>query len=149
MAEALGAAGSIAGLIGLAGQIAQGVLFLHGFFNDIRDAPDEIRDLRVELDQYQRLYEGLEKLSQRFEPLGLTNNAFEDVEAALVPCKAWTDKLVRKISKYTLKDGPEGRRRRLWSQISVAIRKQRYREYLAALERAKSTLLAAQTSLNT
>jgi hypothetical protein len=60
MAEALGAAGSIAGLVGLAGQIAQGVLFLHGFFSDIRDAPEEIRDLRAELDQYRRLYERLE-----------------------------------------------------------------------------------------
>lgn len=149
MAEALGAAGSIAGLVGLAGQIAQGVLFLHGFFSDIKDAPEEIRDLRAELDQYRRLYERLEKLSQLSKPCHVADNAFDDVQAALVPCKAWTDKLVRTISKYSLEDGSGGRSRRLWSQISVAIRKQRYREYLAALERAKSTLIAAQTSLNT
>lgn len=47
--EALGVAGSVAGLAGLAGQLLQGVLFLHEFFESIKDVPKHITELKVEL----------------------------------------------------------------------------------------------------
>lgn len=43
MAEAVGLAASIAGLIGLAGQVLQGGLFIQQFFEDVRDAPAGVR----------------------------------------------------------------------------------------------------------
>jgi hypothetical protein len=43
MAEAVGLAASIAGLIGLTGRIIQSTLFIQKFFKDIRDAPEEAR----------------------------------------------------------------------------------------------------------
>jgi hypothetical protein len=50
MAEAVGLAASIAGLIGLAGQVLQGGLFIQQFFEDVRGAPAEVLDLRDELE---------------------------------------------------------------------------------------------------
>lgn len=149
MAEAaLGAAGSIASLVSLAGQVVQGILILHGFYNDIRDAPEEVRSLRIELDQFRKLYEGLEKLSKLYRPCDMTDNVFDDLHSALIPCKDLTDKLVHQIGKYNVQHG-SGKRKRVWSQVKLAVRKQQYRDYLAALERAKSTLIATQISMNT
>ena len=46
MAEAVGLAGSIAGLVGLANQALKGGLAIQKFFEDVRDAPAEVLDLR-------------------------------------------------------------------------------------------------------
>jgi hypothetical protein len=42
MAEAVALAASVAGLVGLTGQIIQGTLFIQKFFEDVRDAPAEV-----------------------------------------------------------------------------------------------------------
>ena len=42
-------AAAVASFIGLAGQCLQGCHFLHNFFNNIRDAPQVIRDTAGEL----------------------------------------------------------------------------------------------------
>ena len=52
MAEAVGLAASVAGLVGLAGQVLQGGLFIQQFFEDIRDAPAKVLDLRDELELF-------------------------------------------------------------------------------------------------
>lgn len=52
MAEAAGLAASVAGLVGLAGQVLQGSLFIKQFFEDVCDAPVEVLDLRDELELF-------------------------------------------------------------------------------------------------
>ncbi|XMA07321.1 hypothetical protein WAI453_000112 [Rhynchosporium graminicola] len=50
MAEAVGLAASIAGLIWNTGQIAKTGLFIKGFLSAIKDAPNYIRSLAAELE---------------------------------------------------------------------------------------------------
>jgi hypothetical protein len=49
MAEAIGLAGSVAGLVGLAGQLLNGCRLVKGFLDDAKQAPDDIRDLHMEM----------------------------------------------------------------------------------------------------
>ena len=50
MAKAIGLAPSVAGLVGLAGQLLNGCIFVKGFLGDAKDTPTDIRDLHTEMD---------------------------------------------------------------------------------------------------
>jgi hypothetical protein len=49
MAEGLGVAASIAGIVAIAGQLVSGCLFVKTFLNDTKSAPDDIRALHTEI----------------------------------------------------------------------------------------------------
>ena len=54
MAEALGIAGSVAGLVGISGQILQGCQYVRTLIDDVRDASDDLQVLKTEIDLFER-----------------------------------------------------------------------------------------------
>lgn len=55
MAEILATTGSVVGIVGFVGQIAQGCSYLKTLIGDISDAPEEVQSLRKELDIIEEL----------------------------------------------------------------------------------------------
>ena len=53
MAEAIGIAASVVGIVGFAGQILQGCQIVRGFLDDFKEAPAYVQDLRTILQVFQ------------------------------------------------------------------------------------------------
>jgi hypothetical protein len=173
MAEAVGLAASVAGLVGLAGQVLQGGLFIQKFFDDVRNAPAEVQDLKDELDLFTFIAIDTKKLFEtaRVDGVPVTSAAFE---RALERCGNIVKDIGLKLEHFVGERGKEvavttqndpnsscgpnvlaplepsrnsKRPRILWAKLKVASRKKVLGEYLQRLERAKSQLLAVQANL--
>jgi hypothetical protein len=133
MAEALGVAGSLTSFIGLAGQVAQGVNYLYNFFSSMKDAPKDIKLLVAELKVLGTILDEVNRDGIDSAP----------TRAALQWCKEITGDLESLIRKNNLTTD-QSKARRVWSQMGVAFRNEKFRKYTDRLERAKSTLLHAK-----
>lgn len=133
MAEALGVAGSLTSFIGLAGQVAQGVNYLYNFFNSMKDAPKDIRSLATELKILGTILAEVNRDGIDSAPM----------RAALQCCKDATGDLEGLVRKSNLTTD-QSKARRVWSQMGVAFRNEKFRKYTDRLERAKTTLLHAK-----
>lgn len=168
--DGLGLAVSVGGLIGLAGQIAQGVRFLHTFFSDIKDAPADIEALVAELTTLRLLLnkinplQGIENLSttsaiyfqkstiptsSQVSPTPMSQQLLtEEVQPALDHCKLWVNKLEELVLLYE-PSAKISKGKRLWAQINIALRNKKFKKYVEGLERAKSMLQQAQIGIIT
>ena len=173
MAEAVGLAASVAGLVGLAGQVLQGGLFIQKFFDDVRNAPAEVQDLKDELDLFTFIAKDTKKLFEtaRDDGVPVSSAAFE---RTLERCGAIVHDIGLKLEHFVGEKGKEvaltsqndpassygpnvlaplepsrnsERPRIWWAKLKVASRKKALGEYLQRLERAKSQLLAVQANL--
>jgi hypothetical protein len=144
MAEAAGLAASIAGLVGLAGQVLQGGLFIKQFFEDVRDAPVEVLDLRDELELFAFVVRDTEKLLQRASetrPSIDTTSFRRTLERCAQIVKDIGDRFVQCVENA-------GEDTRLWwKRLKVASRKKALANYMRRLERAKGQLLVVQSNL--
>ncbi|KAE9381315.1 hypothetical protein N431DRAFT_505780 [Stipitochalara longipes BDJ] len=123
MAEALGVAGSV----------AQGVNFLYDFFSSVQDAPSDIVSLAQEL----------KILGTMLNDVGRDGIESAPLTAALQHCKGIIGDLEDLVEKSNL-TSEQSKARKLWSQMSTAFRREKFRKYVEKLERAKSTLLHAK-----
>lgn len=99
MAEAVGLAASVAGLIGLSGQILQGGLFMRKFFDDIRNAPAEVLDLKDELELFTLVACDTERLFQQASLVGISieSSTFTQI---LERCARIVADIGSKLEKY-------------------------------------------------
>lgn len=134
MAEALGVAGSVVSIVGLAGQVAQGVNYLYTFFNDMQDSPSDIKSLSEELKLVGDILTEVNRDGIDSAPLS----------AALQRCKEVICDLENLVQRTNLVSAQSSNAKRLWSQMSTAFRNEKFRKYIERLERAKSTLLHAK-----
>ncbi|CZR56349.1 uncharacterized protein PAC_06237 [Phialocephala subalpina] len=133
MAEALGVGASVVAFIGLAGQVAQGAAYLYNFFGAIQDAPADVRSLAEELKVLSPILDdvrrhGLETASMR---------------AAVEQCNASVEELKALVVKSKLTT-TQPRTRKIWSQMSVGFRSEKFHKHTEKLERAKLALIPAQ-----
>jgi hypothetical protein len=144
MAEAIGLGASIAGLVGLAGQIVQGGLFIRKFFEDIRDAPAVVLDLTDELDLFTFVARDTEEL---FQQASLAGISFQDatITRTLERCFHIVSDIGNKLEKYAGKS--KAGAKPWWARLRVAARKEAFGESMRRLERAKGQLLVVQSNL--
>lgn len=138
MAEAVGLAASIAGLIGITGQLAKGVLFLKGFVEDTKNAPEDIRSLAAELELLGSAATKTDKLLVKCKDGGLDF----DLEVERKGLKRYADmieNLGTKIEKDVKKFGSG--KGRWWERVGSAGRKKGVEGYLIGVERAKTLVL--------
>jgi len=142
MAEAIGLGASVVAFIGLAGQVAQGCKFVRDILGDVKDASNDIRALRTEI--------------QLFE---LTLNHFQaslaDIEAAGIPVPASYGVGIELALEYSeeamasllgliaQKAGGET----ITTRIKFAFKKDKCSKHLGRLERAKGYVSTAQASI--
>jgi hypothetical protein len=173
MAEAVGLAASVAGLVGLAGQVLQGGLFIQKFFDDVRNAPAEVQDLKDELDLFTFIAKDTKKLFETARDDGVPVS-FAAFEQTLERCGNIVKDIGLKLEHFVGEKGKEvalttqnhpdsscgpnvlaplepsrnsERPRIWWAKLKVASRKKALGEYLHRLERAKSQLLTVQANL--
>ena len=133
MAEALGIAGSVVSFVGLVGQVMQGVVFLHGFLGDIKDAPEDIRDLNT----------ALKLLAEVLGDIQKDGEGSDSLREAIIYCESWVSKLKGLVERHALiSSQPAGGK--AWSRMGVAFRNKKFRKYINGLEAAKTMLLHAQ-----
>jgi hypothetical protein len=144
MAEAVALAASIAGLVGLAGQVLQGSLFIQEFFEDMCDAPAEVLDLRDELELFTFVASDTNKLLQTASQTYLSIDT-SNFTRTLERCDSLVKEIGNKLVQYA---GNPGQHRRLWwKRLKVASRKKTLSDYMVRLERAKGLLLVVQSNL--
>jgi hypothetical protein len=146
MAEAVALAASVAGLVGLSGQILQGSLFLRQFLEDIRDAPSEVCDLKDEIELFTLVASDTDRLVKQAGDInGAISISWASYARTLERCRKIVDNLGRELQECAGM-AAEGRLR-WWRRLRVATRKEALAGYLRRLDRAKGQLLAVQANI--
>ncbi|KAI0198303.1 hypothetical protein F4808DRAFT_472920 [Astrocystis sublimbata] len=131
MAEILGVAASAISVVAFAGQLAEGFTSLYTFFNNFKDAPQDIRALSQELQILALMLTNVKHSSHQSD-VGLSE--------ALKVCEEVAIKLSGAIKE--LQPAQSGSKSRMWvKQFRATLKRSELEKYLGALERAKSTLL--------
>ena len=142
MAEVVGLAASVAGLLAITGQIGKSILFIKGFLEDTKNAPEEIRSLAYEIELLSSAAEKTNALLSKCQDEGLDIDV-EDQERDLARYADMIEKLKAKIEKDVKTFGPgKGRWR---ERVGSAARKKSVEGYLRGVERAKTLVLGIET----
>lgn len=131
MADALGVASGVISMVGFVGQLAQGSAFLHGFFKDLRDAPQAIGRISEELLILTALLKEVQSAYASEAP---------DMALELKFCAKTIHELTEVVRKLELPPNTAKATRR-WKQFRAALTEPEISKHLGSLERAKSMLL--------
>lgn len=140
MAELLGLGASVLAFVGLAGQMVQGASFLATFFGDMKDAPEDVQMLAVQLKTLGTILQSLDVESVDDGE----DEALERIAEALACCKPWIDKLNTLIRRHNTPDMFVAGRVKLWSRMSTAFKKQKFSKYVRGLHDGLALLLHAR-----
>ena len=145
MAEALGVAGSIVGLIGLAGQILQGCKYIGNLLDSIRDAPNDLRELQREAKIFEQTSRRFQELLHDVESIHDCSQLLNiDAILTMERSKDAVDEVWKLFGKYS---GNGGKAR--WRSVKAAIAKDNIEKSVLRLYRARSdvsSLLAEITA---
>lgn len=130
--------GTALAVVGLAGQILEGVQYLHSFFSNVKNAPEFVGSLDRELVCIQDILKNIRDRSINPSP-GSQN---DPLESALKNC-AEPITLLQDLIKENDLQGPERGLRRQWNQICTGFKRKDFARYIDQLERAKTNLLNA------
>ncbi|KAK0111701.1 hypothetical protein ONS95_002044 [Cadophora gregata] len=144
MAEVVGLAASIAGLVGITGQIGKSILFIKGFLEDARDAPEEIRSLASELELLASAAMKTDTLLVKCQTDGVVIN-LEEERKGLKRYANMIEILKTKIEKDIKRFGPG--KGHWWERVGSATRKKSVEGYLVGVERAKSLVFGIETKI--
>lgn len=134
MAEVVGAASSVAGLVSLAGQLLDGAMKLKRFCERVKDAPRRLETLAFEIETLSLTLHGIEANRQRHIHLESTI-----VERCLKLCRDGTQRIcamTEDLDKSMLKS-------RKWASIRTAFKQRGIEDMCNEIERGKSTLSLA------
>ena len=144
MAEVVGLAASIAGLVAITGQIGKSILFIKGFLEDTKNAPEDIRSLAYEIELLSSAAEKTNALLSKCHDDGLDFDV-EDEERGLKRYADMIEKLKAKIEK-DVKTFGRGKGH-WWERVGSAGRKKSVEGYLRGVERAKTLVLGIETKI--
>ena len=161
MAEALGLAASVAGLVGLAGQLFNGCMFVKGFLDDAKNAPEDIRAIHKEIEilaaaaqDASRIFKEVEIsggcIDNRVNDDGVenapTNFSNSQYQQALEQCIDAVTTLGKIIESEVQKFG--GKHAKLWDRMKAATKKKAFAEHISRIERAKTQLMMAMQNIS-
>jgi hypothetical protein len=142
MAEAIGLGASVVAFIGLAGQVAQGCKFVRDVLGDIKDASNDIRALRTEIQLFELAVDHFQASLAEVEAAGIPVPASYSVgiKLALEYSEEATASLLGLVAK---KSGGET----IKSRVKFAFKKDKCSKHLGRLGRAKGYISTAQASI--
>ena len=138
MADAVGLAGSIAGLVGFAAQVSK---LLYGCYGEAKDAPEDIKQLASEISSLAGL---LEPLSTAAEANRISQTPDSELMSQLVPefreiLEHLKGKLPRQISKQS-DTRTRGAMRSLMTCLIWPFKKEDIQKQVQKIERLKATV---------
>jgi hypothetical protein len=137
MAEVFGAVAGAIGVVGVAGQLLEGIKSIRGFCKDMKSAPSFISDLSQELATFQSILDTIP-----FSLGAATQYNDAALEMAIRQCIVIVARLESMVRLSDLQGLPQDERRRR-KQIRLAFNKKDFSDELSRLHGAKLNLLAA------
>ena len=144
MAEVVGLAASVAGLVGITGQIGKSIIFVKGFLEDTKNAPDEVRSLAAEIELLGSAAEKTDRLLVKCQADGLDIDLNEE-RKGLTRYAEIIEKLRTKIEKDVMTFGVG--KGRWWERVGSAARKKSVEGYLVGVERAKTLVMSIENKI--
>ncbi|KAH7317896.1 hypothetical protein BKA65DRAFT_109683 [Rhexocercosporidium sp. MPI-PUGE-AT-0058] len=145
MAEVVGLAASVAGLVALTGQIGKSILFIKGFLEDTKNAPEEIHSLAAEIELLGSAAKKTDGLLVKCNADGLDID-LEEERKGLTRYADMIERLKEKIEKDAKNFGVG--RGRWWERVGSAARKKSVEGYLVGVERAKTLVIGIETKIS-
>lgn len=150
MAE-IGIVANIIGIAGVVGQVTQGCMYLKSLINDVKDAPEEVRDLQKEVDlvsaSITKLHTIYEQLTQSgtkptiVNPVDEIQKCNEAVATLIASLKqsldVFEDRTPTKVSSM----------KKNLHRLKYALGKETTKEKLNVLSRARLSLLVVQNNI--
>lgn len=132
MAEVVGIVASGVSIGGLAGQITASIIKLKSFWDQVQDAPADIRDLIEELEDLNYLLADIED-EQR-----LTSTVLDSTSSmrCLQHCKQGAARLKEVTDSLSTDLQANSKLKRKWASTMVMLKKEKIDRYKAKLERA-------------
>ncbi|KAL2071793.1 hypothetical protein VTL71DRAFT_13028 [Oculimacula yallundae] len=144
MAEAIGLAASVAGLIAFTGQIAKTGLFIKGFLSDVKNAPDDIRSLAIEFELLSSAAAKTESMLVKCQRSGIDLD-LKDESKVMARYADSIKQLGGRIEKDVVKFGAGGGK--WWDRLGSATRKKELAEFLVGMERSKTLMMDVEMRL--
>lgn len=143
MAE-IGTIASVVGVVGFVGQVIQGCSYLKTLIGDISDAPEEVRNLRNELDTIESVVKDLSH--QNYNASRVATDP--SLASCLETIAAVSEEIAPALRAFNDRSSRGKSIRRNWHRLKTALGKQHTKEKLDRLSRAKDTLVAAQFKIS-
>lgn len=138
MAEVFGVVSGAVGAAGVAFQFAEGIRKLYQFCKDIRDAPEEIRD---SLNQLQPLSYILDAIAADLQKHPIHLATHSGLPAVLEACRQGEVQMTALLKE--IKSGMDQKKK--LASLRAVWKKNEVKKFMDRIERAKTSLLLAQT----
>jgi hypothetical protein len=139
MADPLSLAAAAAGFVGLAGQLAQGVIKLKEIYTTVKDAPKDVADLFASMELLRSL---LEKVGQQVQELSRGNIDSRLMQEVVAHCEASRYKIEANVGSIcnSIRSNRAG-------AVRYLFKKKEIQEMLSDIERCKSNIVIARQSV--
>jgi hypothetical protein len=142
MADPLSVSASVAGLIGLTGQLLSGCLYLKGFYNDVKNAPKEVASLATELNALSDVVQDTSDRLNRL-PHGLV---VAHHEPTIKQCLDVVDGIKAELNGYSTKLSGT-KRSRWWTKVEYVSKKKTFSSQFSRLGSAKTQVLMVNDNI--
>lgn len=139
MADPLSLAAAAAGFVGLAGQLAQGVIKLKELYTTVKDAPKDVADLCASMELLRSL---LEDVGQQVQQLSHGNIDKRLIQEVVAHCEASRYKIEANVGSIcnSIRNNRAG-------AVRYLFKKKEIQEMLSDVERCKSNIIIARQSV--
>lgn len=144
MAEIVGLAASVAGLVAITGQIGKSILFIKVFLEDTKNAPEEVRSLAAEIELLGSAAEKTDALLVKCHADGIEID-LEEERKGLTRYADMIERLKEKVEK-DVKAFRAGKGH-WWERVGSVARKKSVEGYLVGVERAKTLVMGIETKI--
>jgi len=145
MAELIGVVSGVGSLVGLAGQLFNGCLFVKSFLDDTKNAPDDIRALHTEFEILTSSAEETNKLVAACLGMGPDFDV-RNYQRALQQYVSAVEKLGENIAEDARKFGLDGKGK-WWERMKSAGKKKSLNAHMVRIERAKTQVMSIEQKL--
>ena len=139
MAEVIGVVASGISIAGLVVQIAQSVMKLKSYWNDFKEAPEEIRSMVEEIESVYLLLCDIEE-DQRRNPISKIVLDTTSTSRCLDHCRRGADSLKRIVDELNVEIDAPNLLRRKWASVMVVMKRDKMAKYKSRVEKAIQVL---------
>lgn len=141
MADLLSVGASVVAFIGLSGQVLHGCEYVYNLINNVRDAPEDLQNLGVEVQDFRTAVLSFQRLLQQFVYSTNFEVASEQIGSALKSASLAINDLKHLVGMHT-HDG----RRDWWKNIKAQKRKSMFAKFVERLRKAKADIALTQSN---
>lgn len=135
MAEAVGTVASVIGIATFAADIASGIIKVKAFWNEVKEAPNEIKDLMLEVDILRFILFDIEQYNRKHTfPEYVIDST--NVKANLEHCQEVLVQLKSLVNKLDLQMDAGSRMRRTLAAVNTTLKKGQIKKSRTKLETA-------------